>query len=102
MLAPGTAPAQPPLEGTPSPTALPHGSAPGWAPCGPALQQGHAVPCRAILLRAMPQDAAVPQSWQTTARSPPAPLTLSKADETMWWISEDTWEWLMALAAGHP
>lgn len=50
----------------------------------------------------MPQDAAVPQSWQTTARSPPAPLTLSKADETMWWISEDTWEWLMALAAGHP
>lgn len=63
------------------------------------------MPCRAILLCAVPQDAAVPQSWQTTARSPPAPpspLTLSKADETMWWISEDTWEWLMALAAGHP
>lgn len=73
-----------------------HRAAPRAAP-----RSSRAVPCRAILLHAAPQDAAAPQSWQTTAHSPPAPLTLSKADETMWWISEDTWEWLMALAAGH-
>lgn len=29
---------------------------------------------------------------------PAAALTLWKAEETMWWISEDTWEWVMAPA----
>lgn len=106
MLAPGTAPAEPPLEGTPSPTALPHGSTPGWAPCGPtgspSLQQGRAMPCHPAPCRA-PGCCGSPilADHRPQPPGPPAPLTLSKADETMWWISEDTWEWLMALAAGH-
>lgn len=45
------------------------------------------------------QRVQLPRPPQPRGHAHPAvALTLWKAEETMWWISEDTGEWVMVLA----